>query len=50
MRNDTLASLEGEVALRALLRRFPALELAGPEPSYRDHFVRCGLRELRLWF
>ncbi len=44
----SLARLEGEVAFGALLRRFPRLALAGPEPSYRDHFVLRGLRSLDL--
>jgi cytochrome P450 len=43
-----LARLEGEVVLGELLRRFPRLELAGPEPVYRDHFVLRGLRSLEL--
>ncbi|HEX9342416.1 MAG TPA: cytochrome P450 [Actinomycetota bacterium] len=43
-----LAQLEGEVAIGALLRRFPTLALAGPEPVYRDHFVLRGLRSLEL--
>ncbi|HZC99905.1 MAG TPA: cytochrome P450 [Actinomycetes bacterium] len=43
-----LARLEAEVALGALLRRFPRLELADPEPRYRDHFVLRGLRSLPL--
>jgi len=43
-----LARLEGEVAIGALLRRFPKLALAGPEPVYRDHFVLRGLRSLEL--
>jgi cytochrome P450 len=43
-----LARLEGEVAFGALLRGFPTIELAGPEPSFRDHFVLRGLRSLPL--
>jgi cytochrome P450 len=45
-----LARLEGEVALRELVRRFPRLELADPEPAYRDHLVLRGLRSLPLSF
>jgi cytochrome P450 len=45
-----LARLEGEVALRELVRRFPRLELAHPEPAYRDHLVLRGLRALPLAF
>ena len=43
-----LARLEGEVAFAALLRRFPHLELADPEPQLREHFVLRGLRSLDL--
>jgi cytochrome P450 len=43
-----LARLEGEVAFAALLRRFPRLELADPEPQLREHFVLRGLRSLDL--
>jgi cytochrome P450 len=45
-----LARLEGEVAFGALARRFPRLELADPEPRYRDHLVLRGLRALPLSF
>ena len=43
-----LARLEGEVAITALLHRFPNLELADPAspPSYREHRVLRGLAEL----
>jgi cytochrome P450 len=43
-----LARLEGEVAFNALLRRFPRLALADPEPQLREHFVLRGLRSLDL--
>jgi cytochrome P450 len=43
-----LARLEGEVALGRLARRFPHLELADPDPTYRDHLVLRGLRALPL--
>jgi hypothetical protein len=43
-----LARLEGEVAFAALLRRFPHLELADPDPQLREHFVLRGLRSLKL--
>jgi cytochrome P450 len=43
-----LARLEGEVAFPALLRRFPRLELADPDPELREHFVLRGLRSLDL--
>ena len=43
-----LARLEGEVALGKLVRRFPRLELADPNPTYRDHLVLRGLRALPL--
>ena len=42
-----LARLEGQVAVGSLIRRFPDIELAA-EPSYRDHFVLRGLKELRV--
>jgi cytochrome P450 len=42
-----LARVEGQVALGALARRFPKLELI-EQPHYRDHFVLRGLRELRV--
>jgi cytochrome P450 len=45
-----LARLEGEVALGKLVRRFPRLELADPDPTYRDHLVLRGLRALPLSF
>jgi cytochrome P450 len=40
-----LARLEGEVAIPALVRRFPAMELAG-EPERRDTFTLRGLTHL----
>jgi len=40
-----LARLEGEIAIPALLRRFPALELAG-DPVRRDTFTLRGLEHL----
>ena len=46
----SLARLEGEVALRALLGRLPRLRLAGPEPRWRDHLVLRGLDSLELAF
>jgi pimeloyl-[acyl-carrier protein] synthase len=42
-----VARVEGQVAIPALLRRFPALELAA-EPHYREHFVLRGLTELQV--
>jgi cytochrome P450 len=45
-----LARMEGEIALGALVRRFPRLELVDPEPGYRDHLVLRGLRALPLSF
>jgi cytochrome P450 len=43
-----LARLEGQIALGALASRFPDIELETTEPTYRDHFVLRGLRELQL--
>ncbi|MBA2625544.1 MAG: cytochrome P450 [Acidimicrobiia bacterium] len=42
-----LARVEGQVAIPALLRRFPKLELAA-EPTYREHLVLRGLTELQV--
>jgi cytochrome P450 len=41
-----LARLEGEIAFRALLERFPRLELATETPSYRPNPVLRGLTAL----
>ena len=43
-----LARIEGQAAIGALLRRFPHLELATEEPTYRDHFVIRGLTDLKV--
>jgi len=43
-----LARVEGQVAIGSLVRRFPELALADPDPPYRDHVVLRGLQELRL--
>ena len=43
-----LARIEGQAAFGALLRRFPHLELATEEPTYRDHFVIRGLTDLKV--
>jgi|TARA_R100000005_G_scaffold96309_2_gene82265 hypothetical protein len=43
-----LARLEGEIALRALATRMPALELAGSTPQWRPGFMFRGLSELRV--
>jgi cytochrome P450 len=43
-----LARVEGQVAIGSLVRRFPDLTLADPDPPYRDHVVLRGLQELRL--
>jgi cytochrome P450 len=40
-----LARLEGQIALRALVRRAPALSLAG-EPSWKDNVVLRGMSHL----
>lgn len=40
-----LARMEAQVAIPALVRRFPGLALTG-EPEYRDHFILRGLRSL----
>src|SRR5690606_25161882 len=41
-----LARLEGEVALAALASAAPGLELADPDPPYRENLVLRGLAEL----
>ncbi len=43
-----LARIEGQAAIGALLQRFPHLELATEEPTYRDHFVIRGLTDLKV--
>lgn len=42
-----LARLEAQIAIGALLRRFPTLELAGT-PLYRPNFILRGLESLRV--
>ncbi|GDY31010.1 cytochrome P450 [Gandjariella thermophila] len=44
-----LARLEGQIALRALARRAPALRLAG-EPSWKDNIVLRGMARLPVAF
>lgn len=46
----SLARLEAQIALGALLRRFPTLELLTTEPQVRAHFVLRGVSELRVGF
>ena len=43
-----LARLEAEIAFRALLRRFPGLELAPEPPQYKENIVLRGLQRLPL--
>ncbi len=43
-----LARMEGEIALPALLDRFPTMELTGGEPRWRPSFTLRGLLELPL--
>ena len=43
-----LARSESQVAMAAVLRRFPHLELATENPTYRDHFVVRGLTDLKV--
>jgi cytochrome P450 len=43
----SLARVEGQEAIPALLRRFPDLALAA-EPTYREHLVLRGLTELQV--
>ena len=41
-----LARLEGEIAFRALVERFPAMTLASDDVCYRPNFVLRGLTAL----
>jgi cytochrome P450 len=45
-----LGRLQGQIAVEAVLRRFPNVELADPNPCYRDSWVLRGLRELPVTF
>lgn len=44
----SLARLEGQIAIDALVQRFPGMERITDPIQYRDHFVLRGLRELRV--
>lgn len=43
-----LARLEGQQAIGRLVERFPDIELVTTEPTYRDHVVLRGLKELQV--
>ena len=43
-----LARLEGQIAFRQLLSRFPKIELAEDEPQYRDTLTLRGLKGLKV--
>jgi cytochrome P450 len=45
---STLARLEAQVALAALIERFPRLRLAEPTPDWSPNFAFRGLRSLPL--
>ena len=45
---STLARLEGQVAIAALLERFPRLRLLDPTPDWGTNFGFRGLRSLRV--
>jgi len=45
-----LARLEGEIALRALIERFPNMELEDEAPAYRSNPVLRGLVSLPVRF
>jgi len=45
-----LARLEGQIAFRALLERFPKLELATDEPEFRETLTLRGLKSLPVRF
>ena len=42
--------MEAQVAINALLRRLPDLELVTTEPVHRGHFVLRGVEELCVSF
>ena len=44
----SLARLEGQVVLEALLDRFDDIELVGPEPRWKNEFTFRGLEELQV--
>ena len=43
-----LARLEGQIALRALVQRFPKMKLAGPRPEWASTFGFRGLKSLAV--
>ncbi|MBM3139411.1 MAG: cytochrome P450 [Chloroflexi bacterium] len=43
-----LARLEGQVAIPAIVARFPGLRLTGERPRFKDQVVLRGLRSLRV--
>jgi len=45
-----LARIEGQIAIDALVRRLPGLELATPEPEYRQSLTLRGLKTLPVKF
>ena len=45
-----LARLEGEIAIKTLLRRLPSLKLATETPKYSDNYLLRGLKALPLTF
>ena len=45
---STLARLEGQVGIAALVERFPRLRLAAPTPDWGTNFAFRGLRSLRV--
>ena len=45
---STLARLEGQVGIAALLERFPRLRLVDPTPDWGTNFALRGLRSLRV--
>ena len=45
---STLARLEGQIAIGALLERFPRLRLKDPAPDWGANFAFRGLRSLRV--
>ena len=45
-----LARLEGQIALQTLFQRLPNIELADPNPIYRDNYVFRGVEALPVQF
>jgi cytochrome P450 len=47
---SSLAGLEGEIAMRQLLKRMPGIKLDSQEPQYKQPFSLRGVKELHVTF